>query len=413
MELQYEWWEYFIIPWVAAAIGYVTNVLALEMTFRPLEYWGIPLFRIPTEPWGIIGWQGIIPTRAAKMASISFDLMTTRLFNIQEVFGRLDPKRFAEVMDDAILLLMDKVINEVANEYMPQTWSKIPQAVKDDIIVTAGNESDAFMTAFMKDLQAHVYDIVDIKEMCVSACVQNKHLIVKIFQECGDKEFRFIRQSGFYFGFMFGVLQMAVWFFYSGGWLLPVSGFVVGWATNWLALKVIFNPILPRKFCGLTIHGIFMKRQVEVSEIFARVICVEILHIKAIWTSIFTGPLSKNFFAMLRAHTLVFTEKLVAEIEPLAVAAMGGDAFLQMKEDIARKVMEKLPDVIDASYAYTQEALDMENTIRERMAVLPPAEFEGVLHPAFEEDEIQLIILGGILGAIVGFIQLTTVFAQD
>lgn len=48
----------------------------------------------------------------------------------------------------------------------------------------------------------------------------------------------------------------------------------------------------------------------------------------------------------------------------------------------------------------------MEAIIREKMAALPSKEFEGVLHPAFEEDEIQLIILGGLLGAIVGAMQL-------
>jgi hypothetical protein len=154
-----------------------------------------------------------------------------------------------------------------------------------------------------------------------------------------------------------------------------------------------------------------MKRQNEVAETFARVICVEILHIKAIWTAIFNGRLSKNFYAMLRAHTLAFTEKLLVEIEPLALAAMGSEKFLQMKEDIARKVMENIPSVIDASYQYTQDALDMEATIREKMKALPPDEFEGVLHPAFEEDEIQLILLGGVLGAIVGVIQLFTLFA--
>jgi uncharacterized membrane protein YheB (UPF0754 family) len=204
---------------------------------------------------------------------------------------------------------------------------------------------------------------------------------------------------------------MLVWFFYSESWILPVAGFLVGWVTNWIALKVIFQPIEPRNICGYSLQGIFLKRQVEVSEIFARVVCVEILHIKAIWTAIFNGRLSKNFFAMLRAHTLVFTGKLVAEIEPLAIAAMGSAKFLQMKEDIAQKVLEKLPSVIDASYEYTQEALGMESTIREKMAELPPAEFEGVLHPAFEEDEIQLIALGGVLGAIVGVIQLFTLFS--
>jgi ATP-dependent Zn protease len=105
----------------------------------------------------------------------------------------------------------------------------------------------------------------------------------------------------------------------------------------------------------------------------------EILHVKAIWDAVFTGPLSANFFSMLRAHTLVFTDKMVAEIRPIAIAALGAEKFAQMKEDIAQKVIDKLPSIIDQSYAYTQEALDMENTVREKMQELTPKEFEGVL----------------------------------
>jgi len=376
------------------------------MTFAPLEFVGIEIYRFPGQPFGLIGWQGIIPTKAKKMATISFDLITTQLLDIQAIFSQVDPVEFAKVMDDAILLLMDKVVNEVAIETMPQRWGNIPQAVKDDIIVTADNESGKFMTEFMEDMQAHIDDVVDIKEMCVDACVQNKHLIVKIFKECGDKEFDFIRHSGFYFGFMFGLIHMAVYMVYPESWVMPLFGMLVGTATNYLALKVIFSPVRPIRFCGITLQGIFLRRQEEVSETFARVICVEILHIKAIWNAIFHGSRSKNFTAMLRAHTLVFTDRLLAEIEPLAVAAMGSEEFLQMKEDIAWKVTEKIPDVIDASYEYTQKAMDMENIIRTKMALLPPEEFEGVLHPAFEEDETTLILLGGVLGAIVGGMQL-------
>ena len=82
---------------------------------------------------------------------------------------------------------------------------------------------------------------------------------------------------------------------------------------------------------------------------------------------------------MLRAHTLVLTDKMVAEIKPLAVAAMGAEAFARMKEDIAQKVIDNLPKIIDRSYEYTQEALDMEDTVRTKMQELPHAEFEGVL----------------------------------
>jgi hypothetical protein len=306
--------------------------------------------------------------------------------------------------------MLDEIISTTATEYMGDAWKNIPQAVKDDIVVTADNESNAFLTDFMKDMQAHIEDVCDIKEMSVNACMENKALIVKIFQECGELEFVFIRRSGFYFGFIFGLFQMTAWFFYDKAWVLPAAGFLVGWATNWLALKIIFQPIHPVNICGYTLHGIFLKRQAQVSAVFARVVCTEILHIKAIWTAIFTGRLKKNFFAMLRAHTLVFTGKLMAEIEPLGIAAMGSEKFLQMKEDIAQQVLDKIPTVIDASYEYTQEALGMEQTIREEMAKLPPDQFEGVLHPAFQEDEIQLIALGGGLGALVGLLQILTLF---
>lgn len=43
--------------------------------------------------------------------------------------------------------------------------------------------------------------------------------------------------------------------------------------------------------------------------------------------------------------------------------------------------------------------------MRERMSALPPNEFEGVLHPVFQEDEMTLILVGAVLGLIVGGLQ--------
>jgi len=380
IELKYEWWEYFLIPWIAGFVGYVTNVIALQMTFSPIEFFGWELYRFKDEPWGLFGWQGIIPSKAEKMATISFELFTTRLFNVNDIFHRLDPVRFSQVMSDPILLMMDTVIQEVAMAYMPSVWQKLPKEVKDDIVVTADIEGLAFMAEFMQDMQDHIDDVVDIKHMTVQACVKNKRLIVQIFQECGEKEFVFIRRSGFYLGFAFGLFQMLVWFFYPASWILPTAGFAVGWLTNYIALKIIFRPLEPtRILCWNNVQGLFLKRQNEVSSVFSRIIMTEIMHVGAIWDAIFTGPLSKNFFAMLRAHTLVFVDKMLAEIKPIAIASMGAEAYARMKEDIAQKVIDTLPTIIDHSYQYSSEVLDMENTVREKMQQLPPVEFEGVL----------------------------------
>eukprot|EP00586_Coscinodiscus_wailesii_P022100 CAMPEP_0172500936 /NCGR_PEP_ID=MMETSP1066-20121228/144275_1 /TAXON_ID=671091 /ORGANISM="Coscinodiscus wailesii, Strain CCMP2513" /LENGTH=400 /DNA_ID=CAMNT_0013275439 /DNA_START=242 /DNA_END=1444 /DNA_ORIENTATION=- len=398
------------MPFMSGVVGWFTNVLALQMTFYPLEYRGISLFRFKNQPWGFFGWQGIIPTKAEKMARKTVKLMTTKLFNIKEIFARLDPDTFGSVMEQGVLLLMDSIINEVMELYMPNVWRGLPQKVRDEVVLVADMECPKFLAAFMADMQAHTEEILDIEEMTVKACVENKKLLNLMFQECGEQEFAFIRRSGLYLGFLFGVFQMGIWFCYTEPWLLPVCGFIVGWLTNYIALKIIFRPLNKRKVCCFELQGLFLKRQNDVAETFARINCVELLHTRAMWESILTGRLRGNFTAMLRAHTLLFTNNLLGGMKPIINAAMGAEKFGEMKETIAQKVVEKLPTVIDQSYAYTTEALGMEETIKTRMQNLTSAEFEAVLHPAFEEDEITLIIVGGILGMVVGFLQILLMF---
>jgi hypothetical protein len=81
---QQPFYIYLIIPLISGLIGYVTNVVALKMTFYPLEF--VPkhleFVRVKDQPIGLFGWQGIIPTKAAKMAATSCDIMTEKLFNM-------------------------------------------------------------------------------------------------------------------------------------------------------------------------------------------------------------------------------------------------------------------------------------------------------------------------------------------
>ena len=38
-------------------------------------------------------------------------------------------------------------------------------------------------------------------------------------------------------------------------------------------------------------------------------------------------------------------------------------------------------------------------------STLPSKEFEGMLRPAFQEDEWMIMVLGGVLGVVVGTLQ--------
>merc|ERR1712066_525621 len=84
---------------------------------------------------------------------------------------------------------------------------------------------------------------------------------------------------------------------------------------------------------------------------------------------------------------------------------VGTDRWDELKQNVVNAMLEELPNHTSSFQKYVDSALQIEETIATRLAQLPPDQFEGMLHPAFEEDEWMLILLGGVLGIIVGVFQ--------
>ncbi len=75
--------------------------------------------------------------------------------------------------------------------------------------------------------------------MCILEGRQEKKLLVELFQTCGKVELAFVIRSGLYFGFLLGILQMAVWVCWDPWWSLAVGGALVGYVTNFIAIKSV------------------------------------------------------------------------------------------------------------------------------------------------------------------------------
>ena len=61
------------------------------------------------------------------------------------------------------------------------------------------------------------------------------------------------------------------------------------------------------------------------------------------------------------------------------------------------------PRVLTCWLAVWQIGVEM--TLRNKMVKLPHRDFEGILHPVFQEDEWKLIAVGGGLGVVIGLLQ--------
>src|SRR5580698_10217602 len=99
------------IPLFTGVIGYITNWTGNIMLFNPIRFYGVrvpglrilyPLLprRVQVIPAvrsdGRFGWQGIVPSRVDKMASIAVDKALAKVGSISDFYRLLEPDKIAD-----------------------------------------------------------------------------------------------------------------------------------------------------------------------------------------------------------------------------------------------------------------------------------------------------------------------------
>jgi uncharacterized membrane protein YheB (UPF0754 family) len=467
-----DWWLYALIPVISGLIGWITNIIALKMTFHPVNFWGYPPY---------LGWQGVVPRKALKIAEKSVAIITENLITIRDVFEKIDPNQVAEEMEPAFDSLIEPSIRDVVSKNTPTVWESLPGWIKeeifdrirhelpillDNILEAAEREFDSdqnpedlahemrmalddsleplveevmkehcptlwesvpgefknkvfrdvrsdlpeMLSKMIEDWKEEIDEIFDLRQMILDELLERRDLLNRIFQESGGREFKFIERSGLYFGTLFGIIQMFVWMFWSNSWVLPIAGLFVGTATNWLAIKLIFQPKYPKNIGPFTFHGFAFKRKEEIINTWSQIVVDEVLYPEKIFNNLFQGPGQDDLFLILQKHTHVQMDKVGGLMNPLVRRVIGAEQYFDMKNKISREMMDILPEAMSYSYDYLDDALDIRNTLRENLHALPPEEYEDILRTPFQEDEWILVAVGGALGFGAGVFQLIFLF---
>lgn len=90
-----EWIRYLIPPVLGAAIGYVTNFLALKMLFRPKKAIYIGKWHVPFTP-------GIIPKRKNELARAIGELVAARFFTADDIRAFFLSEEMKQTVADGI-----------------------------------------------------------------------------------------------------------------------------------------------------------------------------------------------------------------------------------------------------------------------------------------------------------------------
>jgi uncharacterized membrane protein YheB (UPF0754 family) len=389
------------IPFTCAFVGWVTNYMAVKMIFHPMNFWGI----------GKFGWKGIIPNHAIKMSGLITKVLTEKLVKPKELYNKINPDDLLLLVTDLIDRKAEEIVKDVIQAKNPALWKLLPAGLTASIEEEVRSVIPGQVREVYKSFGDDLDNVLDFNEVIRgSLSGKNTVYLIEMFQRCGGPEFTFIIQSGAYFGFIIGLVQVLFINILGQWWTMPIMGVLVGYYTNWLALLMIFRPLEVKRYVFMNYQGLFLKRQNEVSKEFAAVIASRVLNTENLVRLIFMGKGGDLIIELINKKAQEATENKIIEKIPLASFLMGEEKMQSLKEKIAEKITYIVPDVAHRVKSYVSDTLKIEDTIAERLAKLPKDEFEDLLHSVFKEDEMTLIVLGALLGGLVGLLQAYFVF---
>ncbi len=188
--------------------------------------------------------------------------------------------------------------------------------------------------------------------------------------------------------------------------LIPIISAFIGYFTNWVAIKMLFHPREPYYFLGLKIQGIFPKRQQQFGEKLGKLVSDEFLSFKDIEQKISDPANLEKILPMVESHIDGFLHTKLPQAFPMLSMFIGEKTIATMKTAFMEELQELFPLLMNQYVNSLQKELDLEHIVEEKVRQFSSDKLESILYQIMAKEFRFVEILGGVLGFIIGCIQI-------
>jgi len=188
--------------------------------------------------------------------------------------------------------------------------------------------------------------------------------------------------------------------------LIPLISAFIGWFTNWIAIKMLFHPREPKKILGITLHGIFPKRQQQFAEKLGKLVSSELLSFSEIESRIIHPENLKKIMPLVEGHIDHFLRVKLAEQMPVISMFIGDKTINELKSVFIGELETLFPILMKNYMGTLQEQLDLEKIVTEKVSGFSSDKLEQILNSIMSKEFRFVEIIGGVLGFVIGLLQI-------
>ena len=187
--------------------------------------------------------------------------------------------------------------------------------------------------------------------------------------------------------------------------VFPLVGALIGWATNWLAVKMLFRPHRPVGFGPLRFQGVVPKRQKELAENIADTVEQELISAEDIAELVQKLATSDAIRAKLKQRIDALIEDQLQSFGTVVKMFIPDDLVDKIRTRIEQEVFSFVEELGENLHASMGEQLDLKQKVRDRILAFELDQMERLVLRVAKKELRHIEILGGVLGFIVGIVE--------
>lgn len=187
--------------------------------------------------------------------------------------------------------------------------------------------------------------------------------------------------------------------------LIVGIGAMIGWITNYVAIKMLFRPYKEINFGLFKIQGLIPKRKHEIAVSIADTVQKELISLKDVTSSLDGEELEIRMGNMIDK---ILDAKLEGELVkkfPMLAMFMSDDMLRKIKSMIKTSILENKDTIIEMFSNYLEEKVDFREIIIKNVDGFSLEKLEDITYSLARKELKHIEVVGAVLGGIIGVFQ--------
>ncbi len=194
---------------------------------------------------------------------------------------------------------------------------------------------------------------------------------------------------------------------------IPLISALIGWFTNFIAIKMLFHPKKKVNLLLFSIQGIFPKRQDILAQKLGKIVATELFSFEDIKDRFTSTETAHEINNVLDEKLEDFLENKLRSALPMLSMFMNDNMKTKIKNTLHEEFQNILPDILNKFSTKLEKDIDVEEIVANKVSAFSTDKLEQILYSIMSKEFRFIEVLGGFLGFLIGIIQVLIIHFQS